>query len=170
MLSFDLRSLESSAVRVDGILASDDKVWQDGDTRPSDGVHVTGRLSAAGTGRFYFNGRIEGAIDTTCRRCLVDVTAPVGADAHLHFRDAGKDDAEEDPDVYAISVKERDLDLRPAIREEWLLAVPPFVVCKEDCKGLCPRCGADLNLGACECAPSIDPRWNTLRSLDDVAR
>ena len=169
MLSFDIRSLESQAVRIDGALPPDDPVWQEGDTLPTEGVHVTGRLSAAGTGRFYFTGRIEGTINASCRRCLTDVVAPVAADVQLHFVDADEETAEDDPDVYVISVKQHELDIRPAIREEWLLAVPAFVVCKDDCKGLCPTCGADLNLGACDCAPPIDPRWNALRSLDDAA-
>ena len=106
----------------------------------------------------------------TCRRCLVDVRAPVGADVRLHFVDAGEEGADDDPDVYVLDARARELDLRPAVREEWLLAVPPFVVCRDDCKGLCPKCGADLNLDACDCAPSIDPRWSALQSLDDAAR
>src|SRR3982751_3649746 len=170
MLSFDLRSLESQAARIDDVLATDDAVWQAGDPLPTDGVVVTGRLSAAGTGRFYFTGRIEGTVKGSCRRCLTDVLVPVGVDVQLHFVDPAEETAEDDPDVYVISVREHELDLRPAIREEWMLAVPAFVVCKDDCKGLCPRCGSDLNQGACDCAPSIDPRWNALRSLDDAAR
>jgi uncharacterized protein len=170
MLSFDLRSLETHAVRIDAVLPADDAVWQASDTLPTDGVRVVGRLSAAGTGRFYFTGRLEGTVSGSCRRCLTDVLAPVAVDVQLHFVDAAEETAEDDPDVYVISVREHELDLRPAIREEWLLAVPAFVVCRDDCKGLCPRCGADLNLGACGCAPSIDPRWNALQSLDDAAR
>ena len=60
----------------------------------------------------------------------------------------------------------RSLDLRPAVREEWLLAAPAFVLCREDCKGLCPRCGADLNEGPCSCTKTeIDPRWASLAAL-----
>src|SRR2546422_2859983 len=40
---------------------------------------------------------------------------------------------------------------RPAVREELLLAVPQWVVCRDDCRGLCPRCGKDLNAGPCGC-------------------
>ena len=60
MLSFDLRSLESKAVQVDDYLDPDDPVWKEGDPRPAEPVHVTGRLSPAGAGRFYWHGRLEG--------------------------------------------------------------------------------------------------------------
>lgn len=169
MLSFDLRSLETQAARVDGVLASDDPVWIDGDVRPVGDIHVTGRLSSAGTERFYFSGHLAGVARDTCRRCLAEVETPVQEDLHLLYAESGGED-DEDPDVYPIDARDNNLDLRPAIREEWLLAVPALVVCKEDCRGLCPQCGADLNAGACGCATVRDPRWDALRSLDESAR
>jgi uncharacterized protein len=169
MLSFDLRSLDSHAALVDAVLAADDSVWQEGDARPLAGVHVTGRLSAAGSDRFYFSGHIEGTARDACRRCLVDVDVPVTDDVHLLFAESGGEDLD-DPDVYVIEARDYNLDLRPAVREQWLLAVPPLVECRTDCKGLCPKCGADLNEGACDCAPVRDPRWDALRSLDETAR
>jgi uncharacterized protein len=57
------------------------------------------------------------------------------------------------------------VDLAFALREELILAVPPFVECRPDCKGLCPRCGANLNDGPCDCPPRSDPRWDALRGL-----
>jgi uncharacterized protein len=80
------------------------------------------------------------------------------------FAESGLDEAEED-DVVPIPAGARELDLRPAVREEWLLAVPAFALCKEDCLGLCVTCGADRNTGACTCAPATDPRWEGLRAL-----
>ena len=56
MLSFDLRSLEAKAATVDDRLAADDPVWQDGDPKPDTAVTVKGRLSAAGSGQFYWHG------------------------------------------------------------------------------------------------------------------
>ena len=64
-----------------------------------------------------------------------------------------------------------DLDLRPALREQWLLAAPAFALCREDCKGLCPRCGADLNAGPHDCATqTADPRWDALKKLNVSSR
>lgn len=169
MLCFDIRSLESQAVQVDEELAADDPVWESEGPRPMGPVQVTGRLSAAGPGRFYFSGRLEGTIAGECRRCLTDVTAPVADEVHLFFAEEGDETTEDDPDVYPIDADARDLDLRPAIRESFTLAAPQFLQCREDCKGLCLTCGADLNAGECDCAPVTDSRWDGLRSLRDAS-
>ena len=59
-----------------------------------------------------------------------------------------------------------ELDLRPAIREEWLLPAPTFALCRDDCKGLCARCGADLNAGPHECSDvEGNPTWDGLRKM-----
>jgi uncharacterized protein len=163
MLSFDLSTLEAKAAQVDGLLPAIDPVWEENDPRPAGGVRVTGRLSSAGSGRFYFSGRIAGDVESSCRRCLTDVKAPVTDDVHLIFVEAGEEEID-DPDVYVIDARARELDLRPAVREHWLLAAPAFVLCREDCKGLCPTCGADLNAGPCDCVPANDPRWDALRT------
>jgi len=164
MLSFDIRSLTSKAEHVDGLLAADDPVWREDDTRPSTPVHVVGRLSAAGGDRYYFSGHLEGEVASECRRCLTDVTMSVAEDVQLLFVEADTEGAD-DPDVFVVDPNAYELDLRPALREQWLLAVPAFAECRDDCKGLCPTCGADLNAGACECAPATDSRWETLRKV-----
>jgi len=156
--------VESQAVSVDGLLEAADPVWDADDVRPEgSGVHVRGRLSAAGHGRFFFSGTIEGAAQGTCRRCLTEVPLKVAEDVQVLFATSGLDEADED-DVVQIPATAWELDLRPAVREEWVLAVPAFALCREACLGLCPQCGADRNTGACRCAPSTDPRWDGLRA------
>ena len=91
------------------------------------------------------------------------LSAPVSDDVHLIFVEAGEEEID-DPDVYVIDARARELDLRPAVREHWLLAAPAFALCREDCKGLCPTCGADLNAGPCDCPPLSDSRWDALRN------
>lgn len=164
MLSYDIRSLASKAVQVDGTLAADDPVWREDDVRPSRPVHVVGRLSAAGPDRYYFSGRLEGEAAAECRRCLTDVSVSVAEDVQLLFVESGTE-GDDEPDVYVVDPRSNDLDMRPALREQWLLAVPTFVQCRDDCKGLCPTCGTDLNTGECDCAPATDSRWDTLRNV-----
>jgi uncharacterized protein len=161
MLSYDIRSLEQRAVVVDGSLAPDDPVWKAGDPVPSEPIRASGRLSSAGRGRFYWHARLEGTATIPCRRCLTDATVTVQDEAHLVFADVG-DDETEDSDVHPIDPRATELDLRPAIREQWILAAPGYALCREDCKGLCPRCGADLNAGPCDCPPVTDSRWSAL--------
>lgn len=165
-MSFDIRTLETHAAVVDEDLPASDSVWEDDDPKPEDAVHVSGRLSAAGPGRFYWHGRIEGDVVLECSRCLADAHAHVDDEAHIIFAESGDENTTDDPDVYELDPRALELDLRPAIREEWLLAAPSFALCREDCKGLCPRCGADLNAGSHDCSQQeADPRWDALRKL-----
>lgn len=165
MLSYDIRSLESQAAHVDGNLSPDDPVWEALDVRPSLPIHVEGRLSAAGSSRFYFSGSFRGEVAAPCRRCLTDVTAQVAEEAHFIFSSEGEDSLD-DPDVYPFDPMAHSLDLRPAVREVWLLAAPAFLQCAEDCKGLCATCGINLNTDTCDCVPvTTDTRWDTLRSV-----
>lgn len=165
MLSFDRSSLETKAVRVDGKLASDDPVWLEGDPRPVGDLIVTGRLSAAGDDKFYFSGQMSGEVGDECRRCLTPTRVKVSEDLHLLFADEGDEESDES-DMYMLDPRAMTVDLRPALREQWLLAAPGPALCREDCKGLCPRCGADLNLGPCGCPSEVDPRWAALRRTD----
>jgi len=167
MLSFDIRSLEYEAAAVSGVLPPDDGVWMEGDfpLPVGEGVRVTGRLAAAGKGRYYFSGHLAGVTQAECRRCLTPFQSEVSAEVHVLFA-SGDGEDDEDPDVFPVGGAAGDeIDLRPAVREQWLLEVPAFSVCRPDCKGLCPKCGADLNAGACECAPETDHRWEALRQL-----
>lgn len=149
MLSFPIRTLSQGAVQVDADLASDDAVWMEHDVRPVSGVHVSGRLSGAGSGRYYFSGGFHGTAAGECRRCLAAVEYPVQDELHLIFADADDENAAE-PDVYPLGELGTTLDLRPAIREQWLLDAAVLPLCRPDCQGLCPTCGADLNAGPCE--------------------
>ena len=169
MLSYNVRDLEQQAVRVDGTLAADDPIWMAGDPLPAVAVHATGRLSRAGAGHYYWSGRIEGTVRGTCRRCLTDVNATVAEDVHVIFVEAD-DDVAQDPDTFRLPPHALEVDLRPAVREQWLLSAPEYALCREDCKGLCARCGADLNAGPCECPPEIDSRWSALRAVRDQSK
>ena len=164
MLSFDIGALQSHAAAVDGELAPDDPIWQEGDVCPSGPIRVAGRLSAAGPGRYYFSGHVAGAVNSECRRCLADVAEQVAMDSHLIFAEADLEDSDDASDVYVLDRGARSLDLRPAVREEWLLAAPAYSVCREDCKGLCPRCGTNLNEGSCDCVQATDLRWDALKA------
>jgi uncharacterized protein len=121
---------------------------------------VAGRLSTAGEGKYYWQATLRTVVRAECRRCLAPVDVPIAESLGLVFVD--EEEAESDDDCYLVPRRASALDLSEAVREELLLAAPQFVVCREDCRGLCPRCGADLNAGPCGCAPEMDPRWEAL--------
>jgi len=162
MLSLDVRALAHHAATVSGELAPSDPVWSDADVRPVSAVRVVGRVSSAGGGRFYFSGRIEGVAAQQCTRCLDAIEVRVREDVRALFAEADTA-VNDDPDVYILEAGSGVLDLKPAVREHWLLSVPRFALCKEDCRGLCPACGENLNHATCACVPRRDSRWDALR-------
>lgn len=149
MLSFPIRTLHEGAISVDSDLAPDDATWLADDVRPVGPIKVTGRLNGAGAGRFYFSGAMHGTAKGECRRCLTPVEFLVQGETHLIFVDADDESADE-PDVFPISESGTVVDLRPAIREQWLLDAAVLPLCRPDCKGICATCGAELNVAPCE--------------------
>jgi uncharacterized protein len=168
MLRVDLRELARGPVGTRGELGQDDPLLEGLDVALGGPVLVIGRLQATGEGRFYWHGSLRTVVTGECRRCLTPVTAPVTAEADALFTQDSE--AQEDPDAYPLAADAAEIDLAPAVREELLLAVPRFLQCREDCRGLCPRCGQDLNAGPCGCAPVADPRWQALESLKQRGR
>ena len=111
----------------------------------SNGVSVRGTATARWAGE--------------CRRCLAPVSERASVDLdELYQR------VREDPDAHVIENDQ--IDLLPMVRENILLAVPIGPLCREDCPGFCPQCGADLSEGACGCDGTVqDPRWAALDAL-----
>ncbi len=85
-----------------------------------------------------------------CRRCLGGITRTVEVGLDLRF-DPEIGPADETDGLYALDPDAPDLELQPALREELLLALPEFPLCKPDCRGICPTCGANRNEGDCGC-------------------
>jgi uncharacterized protein len=119
-------------------------------------------------------GSLKTDLEILCARCLEPVHYPIQREFDLLYRPAGSDIGEDkevelDDKDAAISYYEGDgVELDDLLREQVLLEVPLKTLCKEDCKGLCPHCGTNLNTGHCECAQAAtDPRWEALRGLKD---
>jgi uncharacterized protein len=116
-------------------------------------------------------GRLSAGLELQCARCLESVPQQVRRDFELMYRplgaDAGRDelsvtDAEAEIGYYQGG----GLLLEDVLREQVLLALPLKVTCKEDCKGLCPQCGKNLNQEQCSCSTAVeDPRWAALKDV-----
>ena len=169
MLQVDLRELARGPVETKAELARDDPLLEGVAVALADPVAVGGRLQPAGEGRFYWQGSLRTRVTGECRRCLAAVSRVVTANIGVLFTE--DPDALEDPNSYPLPPDATVIDLTPAVREELLLAVPQYLECRPDCRGLCPRCGQDLNAGPCGCAPAtVDPRWATLAALKGKLR
>jgi uncharacterized protein len=117
------------------------------------------------------NGELATRLELLCARCLEPVAQDVTRKFDLLYRPLGTDAGNEE---LSVTVAEAEVGyyqgdgllLEDAIREQVLLAVPLKVVCREDCKGLCPTCGKNRNTEPCSCAPPLgDPRWSALKDL-----
>lgn len=73
--------------------------------------------------------------------------------------------ARDNPDIFMLDGETADLD--EIIRTVFILETDTKFLCREDCRGICPKCGKDLNEGPCECKPDIDPRLAVLKQLLD---
>ena len=167
MLQVDLRELANGPAETTGELAPDDPLFAGMDVALAEPVVVRGRLQATGEGRFYWHGTLQTVVAGECRRCLTPVRTAVKADVGALF--SQERDALDDPDAYPFEPDAVELDVRPAVREELLLAVPRFLECRTDCRGLCPRCGMNLNERDCgHAAEGFDPRLAPLRHLKDL--
>ncbi|NQU42043.1 DUF177 domain-containing protein [bacterium] len=107
-------------------------------------------------------GQLKSTVHTSCARCLEDAVLPIQADVHLYYwphdpeHEASKiaDIDPEEPDfgIYRGEWLEPDEDLREIL----LVEVPDVILCSANCKGICPRCGQNLNESLCQCEPEAE--------------
>jgi len=126
------------------------------DLAPSRDIRVAGPVRydvvAARTGESVIvKGALAADLELCCSRC---------AEPFPFCAQAGDFEA-----VQEVAPGAESVDLTEAVRETILLAFPNYPVCRAECKGLCGRCGANLNESACRCAPTRDARWSALERL-----
>jgi uncharacterized protein len=120
-------------------------------------------------------GEIHAGVRLNCGRCLSEFVSPIETAFALTFtRQRPAADALADSDNREIGSEEtgliyfqgEEIDLTEGIQEQVILALPLRPLCREACKGLCTRCGADLNTGACSCLQeSADGPFSVLRQF-----
>jgi uncharacterized protein len=135
---------------------------------------ATSRLSLHKVGtEVVITGRLKADMDLQCSRCLRDFRQTIDIPVNVVYhpieeagveRHALKDD-EMDMGFY----RGEELDLRELLKEQVILNVQMKPLCNEQCKGICPKCGTDLNTGQCGCGgKEVDPRLEALKNLLDT--
>ena len=133
-------------------------------------ARVNGKIRLAGN-EVFVNGHVDTQAQVECDRCLKPVEIPVSADFELEYITGSKYEssgvAELTEAEMSVSVFDGEaVDVDEIVKEQILLAVPTRMLCREDCKGICPQCGTDRNTGECNCVTEeIDPRWAALKNL-----
>ena len=154
---FDLKTAFEKPVDLDFRLSPE---WWRGDEYddPILGLHrsldVHMHIQRAGD-RYVLEGRIAGGLILRCDRCIESFHFDLDTEFRLFLMqhpvymkeeiELGKDD------MFVVFVSENEIELDDIIRSEIYLSIPMKVLCREDCAGLCPRCGKNLNKGECGC-------------------
>jgi uncharacterized protein len=133
-----------------------------GTSVPADGEVALDVVLSSVSGGVEVTGTVHAPWRGECRRCLVPVTGSLTTAVRELYRPPV--DGEPDEDTYALGHDH--LDLEPLARDAVLLDLPLAPLCRPDCAGLCPVCGADRNAEPCGCATeAVDPRWAALEVL-----
>jgi len=145
-------------------------------------LHIDGRLRKMER-RVLFDARGQASLGAPCGRCLSPIAIDVPFDFQMTFVPGdGARTGEEGPgeshsaarssrtfgvdEVNEETYSGKVINLDPVVREQLLLALPSYPVCQDDCKGLCPVCGVNLNERDCGCDRRVpDPRWAALEKL-----
>ena len=149
------------------------------DLRQVGALHTAGRAQLVeeqhGKHKIIKDIRLDGSLATrvelACALCLEPVIQDVKHQFDLLYRPQGADAGREELSVTSAEAEVsyyqgEGLLLEDVLQEQVLLALPLKVICRDDCKGLCPHCGKNLNAEQCACADAVeDPRWSALKDI-----
>lgn len=115
------------------------------------------------TGVVELNAVAEPVLELNCDRCAKPITVPLQIKIFhtlvTHLNDETNDEL--------LLINELRFDVGALVTEDIFLELPAKFLCSEDCKGVCPKCGKDLNTGSCSCSKETDPRLDVLKQLLD---
>lgn len=121
--------------------------------------------------RFRLAGRVKTTLELACSRCLEPFQQPVDAAFDIRYlpqsETAGDEEREvEEDDLSDAFYRDEQIDLLQLMEEQFYLTLPMKPLCREDCQGLCPTCGTNLNEARCDCEVRWeDPRLAGLKAL-----
>lgn len=170
MLLLNLARIRTAEERFDQVYAPG-SVAAEGDTFRVTAPVTLGFDVHKDQNRFRLAGRVQTTIGLTCSRCLEPFETPVDATFDLRYEPrptapARPEREVEDDDFSVAFYDDEAIDLGQLMREQCYLSLPMKPLCSEGCRGLCPQCGTNLNLGTCGCVQrDDDPRFAALRAL-----
>ncbi|HUU29698.1 MAG TPA: DUF177 domain-containing protein [archaeon] len=175
MFLIDLENLRSGSYRAGGTLEVSELGFKnEADFNFSGPLGLDLRISTTDKLTFYVSGQVRFRVSGECRRCLKAVFQHQTTEVKgvFAFPEALEklnlsEEEQETEGIFPLEQDEKQIDLTGLVRECVVLDYPHYLLCSDDCKGLCPNCGADLNLEPCNCEQkSIDLRWEKLLKLN----
>jgi uncharacterized protein len=169
---FDTQTLEKRRIPFEQSLTPGEMGWGVGLRQIGDlkAAGVAELLDPFGVREIHVRGRLTGEMEVECARCLEPVAWIVSFPLEAFYRPMSEIAREEE---MAISEAETEvgfyedegIELAAVVRDQVMLELPMRSVCRPECRGLCPVCGNNRNLQACECREVFtDPRWESLRN------
>ncbi len=132
-------------------------------------VRFAGTVSNA-DGLLLVEGQVEGVLELVCNRCLQPFSQRFSLPLNAAFSNKPELVTEEE-DAVVYPFEGNELDMTACVLNEIYLSLPMQVVCREDCRGLCPGCGVDLNQEACRCTEiNVDPRLEKLLQFNNQGK
>ena len=122
-------------------------------------------IANSGLRKVRFSGHWKGSMLIPCDRCLKDVVVPFefDIDRETDFAHIADNTFDDDSGSYIV---EHSIDTDALLNNEILIHFPMKTLCREDCKGICLKCGKDLNLGECGCDRTVlDPRMAAIQDI-----
>jgi uncharacterized protein len=187
LLTPKIADITADGVSLSGSLTSEELGLSDVDV-PIRGTLAAGLDLRAVERTICVTGVVEGTAIRQCVRCLKEFEEPIAFSVRVAYEREKKaaalaakqdvprkkktaeevEDKPEEPNDDLYYYVGDHLDLAPMLREQLILASPMHPLCAEECRGLCPRCGKDLNEGPCHCAgePTGSP-FQVLRKMED---
>lgn len=183
----DLKRMPPEGQAVDRVIAAGSVPVEGEEFRLLSNVELTGHVepldsgALKGEGTFRLRAQLSSRIEVDCFRCLEPFPLEVQENVNLIYLpqsknvapaegedpDSPNDDRALDSEELAVSFyRDHQIDLGRMLVEQIVLSLPMKLLCREECRGLCPECGANRNETSCECAPDeSDPRWSALKTL-----
>ena len=140
--------------------------FPDGEKAESDSaIEIAVTLRMVGN-TVYVIGEAKGEVKLQCGRCLAEYRHRLDAELNMSFMEKEETEEEDEDSEELYTYDGESLDLYPHVRDQLLLLMPIKPLCKEECKGLCPKCGQDLNANECGCQRAeVDGRFSVLAKL-----
>ncbi len=164
MLKLDI-SVFSDSITSDKRTVTAEELGLEDSKEFSNDINIEFNINKVGAEFFLKTHLVTNAM-LECDRCLEPFQYDIDEEIDIIFTPNADIYNESEDDVYPIVDSSNIIDVSESVRQALLIAVPYKHVCDESCKGLCSKCGKNLNTGACDCkTDTIDPRWEALKNI-----
>jgi uncharacterized protein len=169
---FDIEEIGEEGLSFSFVLNKDQLKIDQADLSVNVDIAISGSLTRL-SDNFYLNGNVRTDVISSCSRCLGKFSYPIDSSFKSHF--VSSDDSytlQGEVELHASDIdteiyENQKIDLTQSVRDGILLAVPVVCLCMEDCKGICFKCGNNLNHSDCKCINEtfVDPRLDVLKVI-----